>query len=96
MSFDTKKLTEGLKNFDYKKALKRELNVGLKDQQIRYGVGATLLMTSLFTGNIFFLLLGAGLVASAFFRWCPAYSGMSMSTVDPNEPPSKCCGGHEH
>jgi len=68
--------------------LKRELNVGLKEQKIRYRVGSGLLLASVFMGNIPLLVLGGLLVATAFMRWCPAYSGMSRSTVDPTEPAS--------
>jgi uncharacterized membrane protein YidH (DUF202 family) len=72
--------------FDYKKMLKRELNVGLKDRQYRMIGGAAALLLSVFMGNIFLLLIGIVLVATAFMRWCPVYSGLSKSTVEPNEP----------
>ncbi|HUL11297.1 MAG TPA: DUF2892 domain-containing protein [Methylococcaceae bacterium] len=81
-------------SFDFKKMLKRELNVGLKDQKIRYGTGCVSLLASVFLGNIPLLVLGGILVASAYLRWCPAYSGLSKSTVDPNEPAATCGGGH--
>lgn len=73
-------------SFDFKKALQKEVNVGLKEQKYRYGGGAVALALSVFTGNIFLLLIGIVLVATAFTRWCPAYSGMGRTTVDPNEP----------
>ncbi|HYE36598.1 DUF2892 domain-containing protein [Methylocaldum sp.] len=72
-------------SFDIKKMTKRELNVGLKDQKIRYGVGAGLALLSVFLANIPLLILGGALLASARFRWCPAYSGLGKSTVDPSE-----------
>ncbi|MBS1213475.1 MAG: hypothetical protein H6R26_2092 [Proteobacteria bacterium] len=81
-------------NFDFKRMLKKELNVGLKDQKIRYGAGAALILLSVVMGNVPLLLLGAVLVATGFMRWCPAYSGMNKSTVDPNEPPPVSAGGH--
>jgi hypothetical protein len=84
-------------SFDFKRALKKELNIGLKEQKIRYGAGSALLLTSVFLGNIPLLLLGGVLVATGFTRWCPAYSGLNKTTVDPNEPPPACCGhGQEH
>lgn len=83
-------------SFDFKRALKREVNVGLKEQKIRFGAGSALLLASVFLGNIPLLLLGAILIATGFSRWCPAYSGLSRSTVDPNEPPPSDCCGHEH
>lgn len=84
-------------SFDFKRALVKELNVGLKEQKIRYAAGSALLLLSVFLGNIPLLVLGAILVYTAFSRWCPAYSGLSRSSVDPNEPPpAACCGGHGH
>lgn len=72
-------------NFDIKRALVRELNVGIKDRNIRYGAGAAALLLSVFLGNIVLLLIGGMLVATATLRWCPAYSGLSKSTVETNE-----------
>ncbi len=84
-------------SFDFKKALKREVNVGLKEQKMRYLAGSGLFLASVFFGNIPLLLLGGIVVYTAFFRWCPAYSGLGRTTVDPNEPPAACCGhNHEH
>lgn len=84
-------------SFDFKRALKKEVNIGLKEQKIRYWGGSALLLASVFLGNIPLLLLGGFVVYTAFSRWCPSYSGLSKSTVDPNEPPAACCGhGHEH
>lgn len=84
-------------NFDFKRALIKEVNIGLKEQKIRYAAGSALLLLSVFLGNIPVLLLGALLVYTGFSRWCPAYSGLNKTTVDPNEPPPACCGhGHEH
>ncbi len=79
--------------FDYKRMLQRELNVGLKDQKIRYVAGCGAILLSVFLGNIPLLLLGSGLVITARLRWCPVYSGMTKSTVDPNEEAAGgCCG----
>lgn len=72
-------------SFDIKKMTKRELNVGLKDQKIRYGVGAALALLSVFLANIPLLILGGILLASAHLRWCPVYSGLGRSTVEPGE-----------
>lgn len=81
--------------FDYKRMFHREFNVGQKDQRIRYGVGSAALLVSVFLGNIPLLVIGAYLVASAFWRWCPVFSGMSRSSVLPGEePPKACCGAH--
>lgn len=84
-------------SFDFKRALQKEVNVGLKERKIRYAAGSALLLASVFLGNIPLLVLGGVLVATAFTRWCPAYSGLNRSSVDPNEPPAACCGhDHEH
>lgn len=72
-------------NFDIKKMTKRELNVGLRDQKVRYGVGAVLALISVFLANIPLLIIGVILLASARLRWCPVYSGLGRSTVDPSE-----------
>lgn len=69
-------------NFDIKRALVRELNVGIKDRNIRYGAGAVALLLSVFLGDIFLLVIGGILIATAFLRWCPVYSGLSRSTVE--------------
>ena len=84
-------------SFDYKKLLNKEVNIGLKEQKIRYGAGSALLLASVFLGNIPLLALGGILVATGFTRTCPVYSGLGKSTVDPNEPAATCCGhGHSH
>ncbi len=84
-------------SFDFKRALQREVNIGLKERKLRYGVGSALLLISVFWGNIPLLLIGSILVVTAFTRWCPVYSGLGRSTVDPNEPPAACHGhGHGH
>ncbi|HIE54882.1 MAG TPA: DUF2892 domain-containing protein [Chromatiaceae bacterium] len=76
-------------NFDFKRMLKYERNVGDQDQKIRYGVGALSIFISLFLGSIPLLLLGIALLVSGYSRYCPVYSGMGKSTY------SSCCGGKE-
>lgn len=81
--------------FDYKRMMKRELNVGLRDQKVRFGAGSATILVSVFLGNIPLLLLGSYLVISARLRWCPVYSGMTRNTVGPAEEASSgCCGSH--
>ncbi len=72
-------------SFDFKRMLKPELNVGLQDQKVRYGAGIGALLVSVFLANIPLLIIGGALVGSAKLRWCPVYSGMSKSTVQPGE-----------
>ncbi len=83
-------------NFDVKRMCKPELNVGLQDRKIRYGVGIAALLASVFLANIPLLLVGGILVGSATTRWCPLYSGLGKSTVQPGEEEAStgCCGGH--
>jgi hypothetical protein len=83
-------------SFDFKRMLKPELNVGLKDQKIRYGVGIGLLLVSVFLANIPLLIVGGILVGTAKTRWCPAYSGLGKNTVQPGEEQtsSGCCSHH--
>jgi hypothetical protein len=76
MSFD-------LKNFDYKRLVKFEHNIGAKDKKIRLYAGVVLLLISLFTASVLLLVVGGVLVATSFFGWCPAYSGFGHS--------SHCC-----
>lgn len=69
-------------NFDYKRMIKFEHNIGAKDKKIRLISGVVLLTASLFTASVFFLLVGIVLVATSYFGWCPAYSGFGKSTRD--------------
>ncbi|HLF97876.1 MAG TPA: DUF2892 domain-containing protein [Methylococcaceae bacterium] len=78
-----------LKSIDFKKMCKRELNVGTKDQQIRYWVGGAALLLSVFLGNVFLLIVGVALVGSAYLRWCPAYSALSKSTAEAGGAPAE-------
>lgn len=72
-------------SFDYKRLVKFEHNVGDKDKKIRIASGVVLLLASLFTASVLMLLVGLVLVATGYFGWCPAYSGMNKSTVCPLE-----------
>jgi hypothetical protein len=78
--------------FDFKRMWKRETNVGLKDRKLRFAVGSVALFASIFLANIPLLLIGGILVATAFLRWCPVYSGLGKSTVDPEEPVTENSG----
>jgi hypothetical protein len=67
-------------NFDYKRMLKFEHNIGAQDKKYRMMGGIALLLISVFTAKIVLLLLGMVLVATAYSGWCPVYSGMSKNT----------------
>lgn len=81
-------------SFDIKRALVREFNVGSKEQRLRYGVGIALLVASAFLANIAMLLIGLVLVVTAKIQWCPIYSGLSKTSVEPGETPQSA--GHAH
>ena len=72
-------------NFDVKRMIKFEHNVGQKEKKIRMAAGAALLLISLFTAKIILLVLGLVLVATGYSGWCPAYSGMEKNTLEEGE-----------
>lgn len=72
-------------SFDFNRMLKREINVGKKDQQLRLGAGVALLVVSWMINTPLLMLLAIILVGTAVTRWCPAYSGMGKSTVEPGD-----------
>lgn len=76
--------------FDFKRMFRYERNVGDQDRQIRYGVGALTILASMFLGSIPLLLLGIGLLASGYTRFCPVYAAMGRTTL-----PSCCTGKAE-
>jgi hypothetical protein len=72
-------------SFDYKRLIKREHNIGEKDAKMRLIGGAVALFISIFTAKIILLVAGLALVATGYFRWCPAYSGMGKNTCGTDE-----------
>ena len=72
-------------SFDFSRMLKRELNVGKNEQRIRFWAGIALLLLSLMFNNVLFIVIGVVLIVTAVLRWCPAYSGLGKSTVQPGE-----------
>lgn len=79
MAFDFKSFD--IKKFDIKK-IKYEVNMGSRDQYIRYGAGCAALLISVFIGDVFLLIIGCALVASAYVRWCPFYSAVEQNSLD--------------
>ncbi len=71
--------------FDFKRMLKYEYNVGDRDQTIRYGVGSISILVSLFLGSVPLLLLGIALLVSGYTHFCPIYAGLGRTTAS-------CCG----
>lgn len=74
MSFD-------IKNFDYKRLVKFEHNMGAKDKKIRLYAGVSILAISLFTASVVLLLVGGILTATSFFGWSPTYSAFGHDSL---------------
>ncbi|MGZ8143470.1 MAG: YgaP family membrane protein [Methylosarcina sp.] len=66
--------------FDYKRMFKYENNVGGKEKQYRIYGGTALVIISIFTASILFLLVGSILIATGFFGFCPINAGLNRST----------------
>ncbi len=69
-------------NFDFKRMLKYERNVGDKEKKIRLYAGAALVFISIFTAKILLLIVGLVLIVTGYTGWCPAYSGLGRNTCD--------------
>lgn len=69
-------------SFDYKRLLKFEHNIGDKEKKYRLIGGSILILVSIFTASIFFLLFGIVLAATGYSGWCPAYSGFDKNTLE--------------
>lgn len=71
-------------NFDFKRMLKFEHNIGEKEKKYRLYAGSALLVISLFVpgGEILLLLAGMILVATGYSGWCPVYSGLNKNTCE--------------
>ncbi len=69
-------------SFDYKRLLKPEVNVGETEMKIRLIAGSTLLGISLFSANIFLLVIGVILVASGYTRKCPINTAMDRNSCE--------------
>jgi len=67
--------------FDYKKMLKKEINLSEKDVVIRRNTGIACVVLSILPGSVPLLLLGVFLIASSVMRWCPVYSGLHKNTA---------------
>ena len=75
-------------NFDFKRMMKFEHNVGQKEKKYRLYGGAALLVVSIFTAQILLLLVGLILVATGYTGFCPVYSGLNKNTCSADETPS--------
>lgn len=69
-------------NFDYKRMIKFEHNLGDKEKKYRLYGAAALLVLSIFTAKIALLVIGLYLAATGYSGWCPVYSGLNKNTSD--------------
>ncbi|MCF7987784.1 MAG: DUF2892 domain-containing protein [Methylovulum sp.] len=69
-------------NFDFKRMMKFEHNIGANDKKYRLYGGVALIVVSIFTASILLLLIGLILAAEGFFGWCPLYSGLGKNTCE--------------
>ena len=72
-------------NFDYKRMIKFEHNIGEKEKKYRLYGGAALIAASIFTASIALLLIGIIILATGFTGWCPGYSGLNKNTCTPDD-----------
>ncbi len=68
-------------NFDFTKH-----NIGNTDRMIRAIVGAALIVAAFLSGSWLAGLIGAVLLGTAYFRFCPAYGLFDFSS-DKDAPP---------
>jgi len=69
-------------NFDYKRMLKFEHNVGEKEKKYRLYAGAALFVVSIFTASILLLIVGMILMATGYSGFCPVYGGINKNTCN--------------
>jgi len=61
----------------------RMKNVGTRDSQVRWLAGSALFVYSFFLGGVahwLLLTLGAVLVGTAYFHYCPIWFGLRLNT----------------
>ena len=73
-------------NFDVKRMVKFEHNIGVPEKKYRMIGGAALVLASLFTAKILLIVVGIILIGTAYSGWCPVYSGLNKSTLTPDTP----------
>ncbi|WP_295446799.1 DUF2892 domain-containing protein [uncultured Thiodictyon sp.] len=71
-------------NFDIKKP-----NIGNTDRIIRAGVAVLLILGAIRGGSWVAGVIGAVLLATAYFRFCPAYAATDFSTNKDTAPDLK-------
>ncbi len=74
-------------SFDIKRLCKREFNVGTKDQKIRLGAGVGIMIFASIIESGILMLAGLLVAGLALLKWCPAYTAMGKTTVEPGDQP---------
>ncbi|KAF3982031.1 MAG: DUF2892 domain-containing protein [Methylococcales symbiont of Hymedesmia sp. n. MRB-2018] len=72
-------------DFDYKRLVKLEVNVGEKEKKMRLIAGSVLVFISLFPASVILLIVGIILLASAYTKMCPFNSALHRNTCEPEE-----------
>ena len=81
-------------NFDFKRMLKYERNLGMKDKQYRLYAGITMIVISVFTASIALLLFGIFCVVEWYYSWCPLCAGLNRNTYEGAAPASEEPAAH--
>ena len=74
-------------SFDLSQLTKREFNVGTRDQKIRLGAAAGVMLVASILESGLLMLIGVAVAVLALMKWCPAYSTMGKSTVEAGDKP---------
>ncbi|KAF3977307.1 MAG: DUF2892 domain-containing protein [Methylococcales symbiont of Iophon sp. n. MRB-2018] len=69
-------------DFDYKRLVKLEVNVGEKEKKMRLIAGSVLFFISLFTASVILLIVGIILLASGYTKMCPLNSALHRNTCE--------------
>ena len=69
-------------NFDFKRMMKIERNLSIKEKQYRLYSGIAMLVVSLFTASIPLLVFGVFCVVEFYLSWCPVCAGMNRNTYE--------------
>jgi hypothetical protein len=72
---------------ELKAILKREFNVGRKDQQYRLAASVGVMVIAALEQNGILMLIGIAIAVLALLQWCPAYTFLEKNTVGKGEKP---------
>ncbi len=69
-------------NFDFKRMLKIERNLSVKEKQYRLYAGVAMILISVFTASIALLVFGVFCVFEFYLSWCPVCSALNRNTCE--------------